>query len=98
MRIRHRSSCATLDCLISEIAVTNVSMADAKSLAAASCTARAMALELTVRFLAMISSNSTSLNPVDGGGGYPGAPAKNAGFIWAPGGKTPTLGGGAAKM
>ena len=39
MRIRQRSSCDTFDCLIKEIAVTNVSMAEAKSFDAASCTA-----------------------------------------------------------
>ena len=44
----------------------------------------AIAEDETVRFLAIISSNSTSLNPEDGGG-YPGAApeAKNAGFTWA---------------
>lgn len=81
----HRSSCATLDCLINEIAVTNVSIALENSPAAASETALhfeqkselkylkknrfsekktylAIAELLTVRFLAIISSNSTSLN------------------------------------
>lgn len=44
----------------------------------------------------MISSNSTSLRPPDAGGGYPGAPPKNAGLTWACGGNTPILGGGPA--
>ena len=43
MRMRHRSSPATFDCLISEIAVTSVSIAEAYSPFAASCTARVMA-------------------------------------------------------
>lgn len=65
MRILHRSSAATLDCLMSDIAVTNVSMALAYSPAAASDTARAMADDETVRLRPMISSNSCS---VSGGG------------------------------
>lgn len=52
---------ATLDCLMSEMAVTRVSMALANSPALASATARAMALLDTVRFRDMISSNSASL-------------------------------------
>ena len=60
MRILHRSSWATFDCLIREIAVTNVSMADEYSPAAASDTARAIAELLTVLFRAIISSKSTS--------------------------------------
>lgn len=52
---------ATLDCLMSEMAVTSVSMALANSPALASATARAMALLDTVRFLDIISSNSASL-------------------------------------
>jgi hypothetical protein len=52
---------ATFDCLINDIAVANVSMALAYSPAAASLTARAIAELLTVLFLPMISSNSTSL-------------------------------------
>ena len=49
----------------------------------------AMAEEDTVRFLAIISSNSTSLI-VAPGGGYPGgtpAGGKNAGLTWAPPGR-----------
>lgn len=61
MRILQRSSLATLDCLMSEIAVTRVSMALANSPVLASATARAMALLDTVLFLDMISSNSDSL-------------------------------------
>ena len=85
IKIRHRSSCATLDCLISEIAVTSVSIALAKSFDAASCTALAIAELETVRFRAIISSNSASLSPAapPPGGGYPGTPppgGKKAGF------------------
>lgn len=61
MRILQRSSFATFDCLIREIAVANVSMALAYSPAAASLTARAIAELLTVLFRPMISSNSASL-------------------------------------
>lgn len=46
---------------MSEMAVTSVSMADAYSPAAASLTARAMALDDTVRLRLMTSSNSASL-------------------------------------
>jgi hypothetical protein len=59
--ILQRSSFATFDCLINEIAVANVSMALEYSPAAASDTARAIAELLTVRFLLIISSNSVSL-------------------------------------
>ena len=89
MRIRHLSSWATFDCFIKEMAVTKVSMDEAKSLTAASCTALAIAEEDTVRFLAIISSNSTSLIAAPGGG-YPGgtpAGGKNAGLTWAPPGR-----------
>ena len=80
MRILHLSSWATFDCFIKEMAVTKVSMDEAKSLTAASCTALAIAEEDTVRFLAIISSNSTSLIAAPAGG-------KNAGLTWAPPGR-----------
>ena len=56
----HRSSFATRDCRISDIAVTSVSIADAYSPAAASDTARVIALHETVRFRFIISSISAS--------------------------------------
>jgi len=65
IKILHLSSAATLDCFISEMAVTKVSMALAYSPAAASDTARAIADEDTVRLRPIISSNSCS---VSGGG------------------------------
>lgn len=67
MRILHLSSLAILDCLISDTAVTSVSIALAKSPALASCTALEMALLETVLFRWKISSNSCSLRT--GGGG-----------------------------
>lgn len=51
IKILHRSSLAILLCLMSEMAVTSVSMALAYSPALASCTAREMALLETVLFL-----------------------------------------------
>lgn len=63
MRILHLSSPATLLCFIREMAVTRVSMAEAYSPAAASCTALAIAELETVLFLLMISSNSGSDRP-----------------------------------
>lgn len=67
MRILHRSSLAIFDCLIREIAVTNVSIALANSPALASCTALDIALLDTVLFLWKISSNSCSLRAGDSG-------------------------------
>jgi len=64
-----------------EIAVTSVSMAEPYSLHDASCTALAIAEEDTVLFLDMISSNSTSLNPVGApGGGKPGGNPPGGGW------------------
>lgn len=61
---------------MSEMAVTSVSMAEAYSPAAASLTARAMALDDTVRLRDITSSNSASLMPACGMGRAPpiGAP------------------------
>ena len=60
MSTLHRSSFATRDCRINDIAVTSVSIADAYSPAAASDTARDIALHETVRFRFIISSISAS--------------------------------------
>lgn len=73
--ILQRSSFATFDCLMREIAVARVSMALAYSPAAASLTARAIAELLTVLLRPMISSNSTSLIggcAIEGGTSNPG--------------------------
>lgn len=72
IRILHLSSCATLDCLISEMAVTKVSMAFAYSPEDASVTARAIAELDTALLRFIVSSNSAS--EIAGGASIRGSP------------------------